>query len=38
MIDSAFEWMASHPWSVGILIAATILFVGLFDTIPGAVP
>lgn len=34
MIDSAFAWMADHPWSVGLLISATVLLVAFLET-PG---
>lgn len=37
MLDPLFYWMADHPWRVGIIISATILFVGQFDTIPGVI-
>jgi len=38
MIDALFAWMAVHPWRVGIIISATILFVGRLDVIPGLQP
>ncbi len=30
--DRIILWMAAHPWSVGIMLAACIASVGLFDT------
>lgn len=35
MIDLAFAWMADHPWSVGVLVSATILFVSLIEKVPS---
>lgn len=29
--DRLFAWMAEHPWSVGVLISATIVLVGLLE-------
>ncbi len=28
MSDAIFNWMALHPWSVAVLVCASILIVG----------
>ena len=33
--DTIIAWMADHPWSVGLLLCASILFVAAIERVPG---
>lgn len=35
LADRIFGWMAGHPWSVGVVISVSALFVGLIEKVPG---